>query len=236
MTSKSRKYGSPKKGRSKSSENDQLDKEVFSKGIVRSGTRMTPQSGNIGGRVMIMQAMKSHNDRLKKTSSSVDTSKPWGYDKLKSTPNKTSKKSRPTSRSRGRPKSRSRPSSKGSSRHSRRQARPSSKPTHRAAPPSYHQPAVEEQTVDPFFDLLPHQRDVYDKFVEMLTAVGTGKLRFVASQAAADAEERLLLSDYTGIDNYFDRMLEPHRAEQQHLPQQRVQPQMQPSTPPANVP
>jgi hypothetical protein len=60
---------------------------------------------------------------------------------------------------------------------------------------------------DPVFDFkYDHQQKVYEAFVDLLCELGTENCETISGAAVTDAQERLLLESYNGVEKFFDNI------------------------------
>jgi len=179
---------------------------------------------------MIMQERTGHYKRMATVHSTIDTKQPWGFEKAVSHSEQLHAKAKHGTRSKSRGSKRAHTShgsrskklnavSRGKNRSNSTigmvrsgSGLSSSSPLVAGSFYSTADTALaangKSKILDPFFDLLPQQREIYEQFVRMLAQLGNSeKCRILAHNAARDAEERQLLSDYTDVSNYFDSML-----------------------------
>ena len=169
----------------------------------RSGQCLTSNLENIGGRILIQSEMSNHKMRMKKIKSIVNITPPWGHHNDAGLPRPSSAASnasrRPPTASRsstslaisqdnGRPGSAALAGSATSVARSQRGG--TGTPT-----PQTRQPAAE-------FDLAkltPEQQTTYRDMLRLLSSQSTADSKAMLEQLYREAEDRKLLSAYTGV-------------------------------------
>eukprot|EP01012_Entosiphon_sulcatum_P045604 TRINITY_DN60882_c0_g1_i1.p1 TRINITY_DN60882_c0_g1~~TRINITY_DN60882_c0_g1_i1.p1 ORF type:complete len:249 (-),score=27.60 TRINITY_DN60882_c0_g1_i1:29-775(-) len=149
--------------------------------IRRSGGLMQTNLENIGGRILYMEEMNGHKNRMKAIKPVVQLQPPWGHD---AEPAKT-KRSGATSSAP--PKRKTRKASAD--------ADVRVQPSPHGAPSS---PAAAVREFDISILNAEHQQ-LYHDFVRMLCLMGNEDSRAILEQAYRESEEKKLLSGYTGI-------------------------------------
>jgi hypothetical protein len=154
----------------------------------QTGGLMNVNLENIGGRILYMEEMNGHKNRMKDIKSVISLRPPWGHEAVKTQPAKSKAKAKPPKRAASAGNQRA-PRDRGGATSQRDSGRMSAEGPHGG------QSAGE-------FDISILNKDhqqLYHDFVKMLCLMGNEDSRAILEQVYRESEEKKLLSGYTGI-------------------------------------
>eukprot|EP00906_Rhabdomonas_costata_P006084 RCo008964 len=179
---------------------------------------------NIGGRILYMEEMNGHKNRMKEIKPVVSLTAPWGHEDLPRVPVKVHRDQKdatelaPVQSKKGNRK-------KNSQKKRQEETELDSGLSAATKKTEGSYAAAAQPTSDSVRDfdvglLRPEQQELYRKFVAMLCELGNDDSRAILEQAYRESEEKKLLSGYTGIFPTLDEEEPPSSEAQQTAPPQ----------------